>query len=199
MSHRCHCRSVSSSQTSFSRETSEPLFFHSLPAEGTSQLIAGVRFSPSAQEATSTNGIQTLSVTPPGQRAGQEHSRVQSCPHGTWWGEGEHWYLPKEGLGHQLGLSHAQIVGLGKDWRCEGSYRSDFCSFWSDPVGEMSRKLTKCHRSISKYYFSTISVPSIMRGAVRRDTRRRRCDSCPQGATSHGHSQTLTSGKNLGG
>lgn len=133
------------------------------------------------------------------QGSGLARSTAESslAQHGTWWAEGEHWYLPKEGLGHQLGLSHAQIVGLGKDWQCEGSYRSNFCSFWSDPVGEMSRKLTKCHRSISKYYFSTISVSSLVLGAVRRGPRKRRCDSCPQGASSHGHSQTLMSGKNL--
>lgn len=82
----------------------------------------------------------------PGQWAGQELSKVKCLAHhGSWWAEGEDWYLPKEGLGHRLGLSHSHIVGLGKDWQCEGSNHSNFCSFWRYPVGEMSHKLTKCH------------------------------------------------------
>lgn len=114
--------------------------------------------------------------------------------YGTWWAEGEHGYLPKEGLGHQLGLSHSQIVGLGKDWQCEGSNHSNFCSSWSDPVGEMSHKLTKCHQSSGQHELSTMSVPSTVLGAVGRGRGKRRCGSCPQGAYSHGYSQILCLG-----
>lgn len=118
-------------------------------------------------------------MTPPGQWAGQKLSRVKClAQHGTWWADGEHWCLPKEGLGHQLSLSHSQIVGLGKDWQCEGSNHSNFCSFWSDLVGEMSHKLTKCHRSFGKHSFRAISVSSLVLDAVRRGTRKRRGGFC---------------------
>lgn len=139
-------------------------------------------------------------MTPPGQWAGQKLSRVKClAQHGTWWADGEHWCLPKEGLGHQPSLSHSQIVGLGKDWQCEGSNHSNFCSFWSDLVGEMSHKLTKCHRSFGKHSFRAMSVSSLVLDAVRRGTRKRRGSFCLQGAYSHGYSQTLMSGKNVGG
>ena len=46
---------------------------------------------------------------PQGNRVVQEElGRVKSgAQQRAWWAEGEYWYLPKEGLGHQLGLSHS--------------------------------------------------------------------------------------------
>jgi hypothetical protein len=47
------------------------------------------------------HGIQTTQW-PPRAMAGQELSRIKClAQHGAWWAEGEPWYLPKEGLGHQ--------------------------------------------------------------------------------------------------
>lgn len=137
---------------------------------------------------------------PPGQWAGQKLNSVKYlAQHGTSWGEGEHWYLPKEGLGHQLGLSCSQIVGLSKDCQCEGSNHGNFCSFWSDPVGEMSHILTTCHWSIGTHSLSTISVPKVVLGALAGGTGRGRCGSCPQGVYTHRYARTLMFGKILGG
>lgn len=88
--------------------------------------------------------------------------------------------MPSKGLGGQkesTGISprkdwvislafHTQIVGLGKDWQCKGSNRSDFFSFWSHPVGEMSCVLIKCHRSIRILSSASLSVFSIVLGAM---------------------------------
>lgn len=68
---------------------------------------------------------------------------------------------PQGRIGSSAWLSHSQTVGLGKDWQCEGSNHSNFCSFWSDPVGEMSHMLMRCHRSVGKHYLSTIFVPTL--------------------------------------
>lgn len=108
----------------------------------------------------------------------------------------EDWYLPKEGLGHRLGLSHSHIVGLGKDWQCEGSNHSNFCSFWRYPVGEMSHKLTKCHwsiRSINSAPSLCLALCWVLWGEAQGIK-----DMAPVlRKFSYGYSVTLVSGKNL--
>lgn len=89
--------------------------------------------------------------------------------------------VPRKGLGGQkesTGISprkdwvinlafHTQIVGLGKDWQCEGWNHSNFFSFWSHPVGEMSYVLMKCHPSIRGLSSASVSVFSTVLGIMR--------------------------------
>lgn len=127
---------------------------------------------------------------PPGQEADQ--SQV-FCPVWDLVGRRRALVSPQGRIGSSAWLSHSQIIGLGKDWQCEGSNHSNFYSFWSDPVGEMSQMLVRCHRSIIKHYLSLTSVPAWCQELCELCGEAQwgqKCGSCPQRAYTHRFSQT---------